>query len=110
MEWSDRGPTDAPHGMKTTSEVLPTVSRPDGLLWPSMTSSGNDREKVPMFDPIGKGPICRLFMHFGWCNWGHAYDRPNAWWIPVGIQKPDGPTLVFHGMSFLCALISEQLL
>ncbi len=63
MEWSDRGPTDAPHGTTTASEVLPTVSRPDGLLWPSMTSSGNDREKVPMFDPIGKGPKLPIFSH-----------------------------------------------
>lgn len=23
---------------------------------------------------------------------------PNAWWIPVGIQKPDGPTFKLCGM------------
>lgn len=65
MEWFDGSPTKAPHGMTTTSEVLPTVSRPDGLLWAFVTFSGNDREKMPMLDPTGEGPKLPIFSHFG---------------------------------------------
>ena len=52
---ADDGPTEAPHGTTTVSEVLPTVSRPDGLLWAFVTSSGNDREKMPVIVPTGEG-------------------------------------------------------
>ena len=55
MGWSDRGPTEAPHGTTTTSEVLPTVSRPDGLLRAFVMASGNDREKMPVIVPTGEG-------------------------------------------------------
>lgn len=55
MEWSDESPTEALHGTTTTSEVLPTVSRPDGLLWAFVTSSGSDREKMPVIVPTGEG-------------------------------------------------------
>ena len=58
---ADDGPTEAPHGTTTTSEVLPTVSRPDGLLRAFVTSSGNDREKMPVFIPTGEGPQNRIF-------------------------------------------------
>lgn len=37
---ADDGPAFAPHGPTATSEVLPTVSRPDGLLWAFVTFSG----------------------------------------------------------------------
>lgn len=37
---ADGWPAFAPHGTTTTSEVLPTVSRPDGLLWAFVTFSG----------------------------------------------------------------------
>ena len=58
---ADDGPTEAPHGTTTTSEVLPTVSRPDGLLRAFVTSSGNDREKMPVIIPTGEGPQNRIF-------------------------------------------------
>lgn len=110
MGWSDRGPTEALHGTATTSEVLPTVSRPDGLPWAFVTSSGNDREKVPMFDPIGKG-LNRPFFALGQVLIGDTHnDRPNASRIPVGIQIVVGSTPVLHEMPSSCALISEQLL
>ena len=52
---ADDGPTEAPHGTTTASEVLPTVSRPDGLLRAFVMASGNDREKMPVIVPTGEG-------------------------------------------------------